>query len=207
MKNCMVLFVAGIVAAAFAVSRAEDKPKPPPAKPNAFVGAKGCTPCHDAKSKGNQYATWMASKHAAAWRTLATPAAIAIGKEKGIADPQKDNACLKCHVTAFGEPAARLAKSFDPTQGIQCESCHGPGEFHRKERNLNAADFAEDEIIAAPDVKTCERCHNKESPAFKPFCFKGFVEKIRHLDLRKERTKEEVEAMKCDNKCGIEHPK
>lgn len=207
MKSCMVFLVAALVAGAFAVSQAEDKPKPPPPKPKAYLGAQKCAKCHDAVGKGNQQGAWQASKHAGAWNTLASPAALAIGKQKGIANPQTSGECLKCHTTAFGEPPARLLAGFDPKLGVQCESCHGPAEGHPEKRLDDEDALDDDEIIAAPKAEVCQRCHNKDSPSFKPFCFSHFAEKIRHLDPRKKRTEKEREAMKCQGGCGVEHEK
>jgi hypothetical protein len=54
-----------------------------------------------------------------------------------------------------------------------------------------------DEIVTSPPLATCLGCHNEESPTYKPFCFKDRWEKIQHLNPRKPRTPEQLEAMKC----------
>lgn len=203
MKTCMVFLVAAIVAGAFAVSQAQGPGNPPAAKPNQYIGVEKCKNCHIAKATGNQYEHWTKTKHAGAFDALATQAAKDIAKARGIADPQKDDACLKCHTTAFGEPAARLRKGFDP-KNVQCEVCHGPGGQHFDDR-MAEKPMGANEIVAAPDADLCKKCHNKESPSFKPFCFKHRAEQIRHLNPEKGRTKEEREAMKCQGGCGVEH--
>ena len=58
--------------------------------------------------------------------------ALAIGKEKGIADPQTSDACLKCHVTAFGIDAKFKGAKFANEEGISCEACHGAGGLYQK---------------------------------------------------------------------------
>ena len=41
-------------------------------------------------------------------------------------DPQKADACLKCHVTAHGVAAAQKDPTFTIDDGVGCEACHGP---------------------------------------------------------------------------------
>jgi len=158
-----------------------------------YVGAEKCKNCHAAASKGDPYGTWSKTKHAKAYATLASDEAKKIAKEKGIADPQQDKACLQCHVTAFDAPAAQKGKKFDPTLGVQCESCHGPSGKHVKAR-LEAEEQPEDKVAqlpsgeqnATPSPEVCIKCHNEKSPSYKPFDFKKFVKDIAHLDPRRK---------------------
>jgi len=163
---------------------------------NRYIGAAKCKGCHSSPESGDQHGVWSKAMHAGAFKALASEEAKKLGAEKGIADPQKDDACVKCHVTAFGEPAEKIKKGFDPTLGVQCETCHGPGEAHMKARFAAAAkgdpgagrvEVPAGEIIAAPTEETCRKCHNEESPSYKPFCFHEFEAKIRHVDPRKQR--------------------
>ena len=180
-----------------------------------YIGAQKCKNCHQDEKTGNQHAKWQASKHAKAFDLLATPAAKTAGKEKGVDDPQSSPKCLKCHVTAYGAPPDRLAASFDPKLGVQCESCHGPGEAHFKARFAAAAEMEEGdegpqqvpagEIDARPGSKTCQTCHNEESPSFKGFCFKKRLAEIAHPDPRKQSEsvgKTCICGDVCDPKCG-----
>jgi hypothetical protein len=166
------------------------------AKVNHFIGADKCKNCHAAEEKGNQYGSWLKTKHATAFAGLATDAAKKIATEKGIADAQKSDVCLKCHSTAFGEPEDHIKKGFDPKAGVQCESCHGPGETHMKARMAEAAKadpankepqvVPAGEILTNIDQKTCLVCHNDQSPSFKPFCFTKAVAANWHFDPRKK---------------------
>jgi len=175
----------------------------PPAAGSKYIGAAKCATCHESDAVGNQDAKWKASKHAAAFATLATDEAKELAKAKGIEDPQKADACLKCHVTAFGVPAEEIAKGFDPALGVQCESCHGPGEAHMKARVAavakagggKPAPVAAGEINSVVGADTCTKCHNKESPSFKGFCFPARHAQIVHLNPGKERTPEEVKKL------------
>ena len=161
-------------------------------------------------------------QHAKAYKTLGTPEAKKVAAEKGIANPQTSPECLKCHVTAFGVPKSQLSRKFDPKLGVQCESCHGPGNDHVKARMAAAANeededegfgnedeeeavaeytpVPEGEIIVRPEVKLCLECHNTDSPSFKGFCFTKRFADLAHLDPRKKRAKNYLDTFKCG--CG-----
>ncbi|MBI2930370.1 MAG: hypothetical protein HYY16_01855 [Planctomycetes bacterium] len=137
-----------------------------------FLGAEKCKKCHEAKAKGNQFGKWKETKHAKAFEALATEDAKKFAKERGVEDPQKDEKCLKCHVTALGVPQERLDPKFDIKLGVQCESCHGTGDKHVKAR-MSAEDDEDEAAIheqvkkemPLPDPKElCSKCHNPESP-------------------------------------------
>jgi hypothetical protein len=184
-------------------------------KANRYIGAAKCKTCHSANDTGNQFEALSKMKHAHAFEVLASDDAKKTAKEKSIEDPQKADACLKCHVTAFGVPEAEIAKGFDNTIGVQCESCHGPGEAHVKARMTAAA--AEDpdapkvykgvpagELVSSPGLDTCVKCHNKDSPNYKPFCFCKKALLIRHLNPKRVRTDAEkatLTACGCKDDC------
>jgi hypothetical protein len=158
---------------------------------NLYVGAEKCKSCHGAASKGDQHGAWLKADHHKAFETLAGEEAKKIAKAKNIEDPQKDKACAVCHVTAFEAPAAAKGKKFDPTQGVQCESCHGPAGNHVKARlaDEDAGDkvvkVKEGEILHSPGPQTCVQCHNENSPNYKKFDYTTFVKKIAHPDPRR----------------------
>ena len=184
--------------------------EPEPAAASKYIGAAKCENCHSAEKVGAQYGHWEKMAHAKAYETLAGDKAKELGKAKGIDDPQKADACLKCHVTGHGEPAESFAKGFKPEMGVQCETCHGPGEAHLKARMAAAAEadpakappVAAGEIIAAPSPDTCLKCHNPESPSYKPFCFKEASAKISHPVPGRTRTPEELEKLNDPYGCG-----
>ena len=95
-----------------------------------YIGAAKCKMCHNKTTTGAQYKVWSASPHANAMATLATEEAMAIAKEKGIADPAKDAACTKCHSTA-ASINPDLNAGVKETEGVSCESCHGPGSKYK----------------------------------------------------------------------------
>lgn len=181
---------------------------------NRYIGAKACMNCHKDEAKGDQYHKWADRKggHAHAYTRLASPEAKAVAAKAGIEDPQKSEKCLQCHVTAFGEKKRLIKKGFDMTLGVQCESCHGPGEQHAKIRfkeassgKANPEEYTKipaDEIISATPASTCLECHNEKSPTYQPFCFKKRRAEIAHLNPLKKRTPEEMKAL--EHKCGPE---
>jgi hypothetical protein len=126
----------------------------------------------------------LASQHAKAYATLATPEALEVGKKLGVAEPQKDAKCLKCHVTGHGAPAALLGPKYNAAEGVSCESCHGAGGDYIKKSTMEGVTGGT--IAAAsvglihPDQKTCEGCHNDQSPSFKGFDYAKMKEKIAH---------------------------
>jgi YVTN family beta-propeller protein len=125
-----------------------------------YVGAIACATCHGAQSNSRAYATWRMSPHAAAYATLATPRADEIAREMGVTgSPQQADRCLACHATGGGEPAGRFLESFDPAQGVQCESCHGPGSAYLAQAVMLDPVAATDAGLRKVDRTICVRCH------------------------------------------------
>lgn len=181
--------------------------EPAQAKVNKYIGAAKCKNCHASDETGNQHAAWTKMEHAKAYEALASEEAKKFAAERGIADPQKDEKCLKCHTTGFGAPPEAFDKKFDLKLGVQCETCHGPGEAHMKARMAAAMSedpakklLGEGEIVGTPERQLCVTCHNTESPTYKPFCYFKRLEETRHLNPKKERS--EAEKKERAKKCG-----
>jgi hypothetical protein len=149
-----------------------------------YVGANSCKACHLLPKSGAAFKIWQESAHSKAMATLATPAAKEIAQKKGIADPQKDPACVKCHDTAAGVAAAQLAPTFKAGEGVGCESCHGPGSEYKTLKVMNDLDQGkikgETVGFMMGDEKLCVKCHNSESPTFKGFNYAEMSKKIAH---------------------------
>ncbi|MBI2932228.1 MAG: hypothetical protein HYY16_11300 [Planctomycetes bacterium] len=203
MKTRIILGLTTLLGGALLAAGGQD------AKPNAdaYIGAEKCKMCHEAKAKGSQFTAWKATKHAQAFDVLGTEEAKKIAQQRGLADPQTSAECLKCHATAWNEPADRVAKGFNSKLGVQCESCHGPGQRHRQARMQAAEEdskglieISDAEIVKRPAALTCLTCHNDQSPGFKPFCFKTRFAEIRHPDPRRPRA--EQSACGCGAACA-----
>ena len=135
-------------------------PVPAPASSGPrYVGSSVCGECHRGGKSGYQISLWQLSPHARAYATLTTPAAAAIARQMGVTGPaQAAPACLVCHATG-ARPGAAVADSYDPMEGVGCESCHGPGSEHA------ATPVVADRVggtrgrFPAVNEKTCQPCH------------------------------------------------
>lgn len=156
-----------------------------------YVGADKCKVCHNRENQVSQHEIWSKSKHANAYATLATDRAKEFATQKGVkGDPQKAPECLECHVTGYGLDSTNFAESFVRESGVQCESCHGPGSEYKAVSIMSSSKYTSNReeqhklAVAAglvmPDEKTCVKCHNERSPAFKGFVYKDYYEKIKH---------------------------
>ncbi|MEI8201436.1 MAG: multiheme c-type cytochrome [Bacteroidota bacterium] len=144
---------------------------------NTYVGASKCKMCH--MSKGKAWPVWNESSHSKAFANLKGEAAMKIAKEKGIADPQTDAKCVKCHSTAVAIDA-KLNGGITKEEGVSCETCHGPGSTYKSPAIMRSREEAMKNGLIIPDEKTCLKCHNSESPTFKGFDFATYSAKISH---------------------------
>lgn len=154
------------------------------AKEHAYVGASKCKGCHNTPVWGKIYDKWSATKHATAYATLANEQSKTIAKNMKIEDAQKSAKCLVCHVTGYEAPAKLKMPTLTMEEGVSCESCHGPaGDYvisHiKKDKALAKADGL---ILPAEALSQnlCEKCHNKNSPTYKPFKYKEAVKLVEH---------------------------
>ena len=146
-----------------------------------LVGAPKCKMCHGAKT-GNQWKIWTASTHALAYETLATEKAKEIAAGKGLGDPQKEAECLKCHVTRpfLGCEVTISAKGkYDPSEGVGCEACHGPGSAYKKVMKDHEA-AVKAGLATELSEELCKKCHNEASPTFKGFDYAEQWKAIAH---------------------------
>ncbi len=174
----LTILIAAFLMAAPGMSRAEGKQR-------RYVGVAKCKMCHRKAEQGEQYTIWSKTKHAKAYENLATPKAKELAKKAGVADPQKDGKCLKCHVTAYGVDPQYLGKKYKMEDGVGCESCHGAGGDYAKKsimKKLTAGEITPESVglTFPPDEKVCVKCHNDESPVFKGFNFEEAKKKIAH---------------------------
>jgi hypothetical protein len=147
---------------------------------HAYIGAGKCKMCHNSAAKGAQYTKWTEASHSKAFATLGSDKAKEIASAKGIADPQKDDGCLSCHVTGHGAAAAMLTEKYSAEEGVSCESCHGPGGDYWKMNVMKDQAQSVAAGLVIPDEKTCVTCHNDKSPTFKGFDFAAMKAKIAH---------------------------
>lgn len=103
--------------------------------PGNYVGVATCggTTCHG-RSQGDgphvrqdEIMLWQdpatpAGAHSRAYAVLREPRARAIAERLGLGEATGAPACLGCHATPSGPRGVR----FQTTDGVGCESCHGP---------------------------------------------------------------------------------
>lgn len=154
-----------------------------------YVGAKKCKMCHSSSKSGAQYKKWEKAPHSKAYKTLASAESKKIAKKKGIKDAQKSPKCLRCHSTVYditGKKRKNVDSTLKVTEGVSCESCHGPGSVYKSKKNMvdHKKFIAFGGIMATKML--CESCHNEESPTYKPFDFNKKKIKIAHPTPKKK---------------------
>lgn len=156
-------------------------------EPANYVGSKACGICHNKAETGKQLDIWKASPHAKAFETLGSAKAKEVGARLGIDDPQKSPKCLKCHATAYNFTETVATEKIKPEEGVSCESCHGPGKKYMPKSVMEDRQKAIAAGMVYPATQSCKLCHNEESPTYKPFEEKTFVEKIAHPNPKKKQ--------------------
>ena len=111
---------------------------------NGYVSATACQRCHE-----QEYLQWSATRHAFAYQTLEK-------KERYF-----DAGCVSCHTTGFGYPTGfQISDQDSKLEGVQCETCHGPGKRH-------VGNPKKSNIRSGADTSLCLQCHDTEhSPGF-----------------------------------------
>lgn len=149
----------------------------------SFIGVDACAPCHKTEKQGKQVEIWKNSQHSKAYITLQSEEANKIATEKGHGRPAIEvEDCLKCHVSGYNVGAEFLEKKFNIADGVQCETCHGPGSEYKPMKVMkNREEAIKKGLMVHDDVeKYCVTCHNEESPTFKGFNFEEYWAKIKH---------------------------
>jgi len=144
-----------------------------------YIGASKCKMCHVKPATGEQYNIWLKGPHANAMKTLASEESKKIATEMGIADPTTDPACISCHSTVGGVDA-KLVASAKITEGVSCESCHGPGSMYKGASVMKNRELALTKGLIIPDEALCKTCHNEKSPTYKAFNYTEMLVKIAH---------------------------
>ena len=150
-----------------------------PAQDFNYIGAAKCKMCHNSEKAGFAYKIWSESLHAKALASLSNEKSLEYAKKNGIADPAKDPKCLKCHST-YHSVAADNIETLTATEGVSCESCHGPGSAYKTNTIMKDQALSLKNGLILPTKEVCEKCHNKENPFYKPFNFDEAVKKIAH---------------------------
>ncbi len=118
-------------------------------KPAKWSGSFACFDCHIEQAE-----RWKNSPHSKALETL-------IAKSKG-----EDVECVGCHTLGFMDGGYTLGEESSRFAGVGCESCHGPGEWHRKVKvqakngdKSKEPDSVPADWIPSPGEAVCTKCH------------------------------------------------
>jgi len=175
---CCVLFIGFVIITALN--------NPDYHKENGFkyVGVNSCVgACHKSDAQGKQLDIWKDSKHSEAFRNLQSSRADSIAVSRGFTTAAAETPeCVKCHVLGKEIVESELSETFDKTDGVQCETCHGPGSEYKKLSIMKDKEKAAENglIIHTEKELFCVKCHNTESPTFTGFSYDTYWEKIKH---------------------------
>ncbi len=103
----------------------------------SYTGAGSCgsAQCHGSQRprtltrvRQDEYVVWvLKDHHANSYRTLLGDRSVRIARNLRLPDPaEKTERCLDCH--AVNAPPSRRGRTFDMSDGVSCEGCHGPAE-------------------------------------------------------------------------------
>ncbi len=118
---------------------------PGPIQRESYMGAEYCGSCHSA-----DYQQWVLSPHAKAFHHLPD-------------DKKTDLGCLSCHATGVFDSSDKIFR------GVQCESCHGPGQYYAAVHIKKDPVLSKLLFMQKPETENCLHCHaidkNLLSPA------------------------------------------
>ena len=146
-----------------------------------YIGAAKCKMCHNKATTGEQFKKWSAAPHSQAFKSLSSQASLDYAKENGIADPTKEASCLACHSTYHAAPEGMRA-SITPTEGVSCESCHGPGSAYKSASVMRDQEFALEKGMILATEEVCLTCHNEKNPFHKPLNYAEALKVIAHAN-------------------------
>lgn len=163
--------------------RNDPGPKLPEGDPGGnrptYIGVFACAACHKGPAMGYQFSKWRMSPHARAFATLATDRAYEIAEEEGVdGSPQTSPACLKCHASAYFDPAGGQQDSYWVYEGVGCEACHGAGSSYAEQARMLDPRAAHTAGLKDVTEQTCLACH--EDAHGKPFDYDEALTKIAH---------------------------
>ena len=150
---------------------------------HGYVGSSTCGMCHKSEKQGSQLSIWEGSKHAQACTALTTEKADEVAKSKGFKTKAVETPeCLKCHASGYNVDAKLLAAKFKIEDGVQCETCHGPGADYKSKKIMENKEEAIANGLMVPEniEEFCITCHNAESPTYVEFNFETMWDKIKH---------------------------
>ena len=144
--------------------------------PPKFLGSQTCSSssCHGgAAEKSNQFTIWSTHDfhHARPYATLETARSERLAEVLKLGNPTQSARCTVCHAPFGTVPAGRLGPGVQVTEGVSCETCHGPAENWL--RSHTRLDYTHADRVAAGmrdlnnlyvRANTCVACHQNLDP-------------------------------------------
>jgi len=131
------------------------------------LGAETCGTCHI-----QEYEQWKKTPHALALARLS-------------ATQQRNRGCRGCHTTA--------PQSDNPSlSGVQCEACHGSGQFYAPANVMKDKKLASLMGLKSVTKSTCLTCHTKDGSGLSDFKYEEKLPLVLH--------RPQVQAKKSDKK-------
>jgi len=132
-----------------------------------YVGRAACAECHRESGATRICEPARVWQHSEAYQALLKPKAKHIALLNGVHGPILDQVlCLYCHTAGVDEGPRWMAPTFRIEDGVQCESCHGPGSLHAESHRVPRSEGAVPSLVTLrkPDPGQCLTCHmNKPS--------------------------------------------
>jgi hypothetical protein len=155
--------IAGLLCG-LATARGEDSPA-------KFLGANSCasSSCHGGGgAQQDQFLTWSLkdfhSQRPPA--TLTTARSKQLSEALGVKDPTTDERCTVCHAPLQEVPEESQGGQFKASEGVSCESCHGPAENWLRAHTRHDYTRADRTAAGMRDLQnlyvranTCVACH------------------------------------------------
>ena len=162
MRICVLL----LLCSALSFAQTAEAPK--------YTGPGSCASpaCHgsvqvktDTSVQQNEYSIWVVKdKHARAYAVLSNDVAKRIARLMGLKQPDQEPRCLACH--ALDVPEAQRARTFDATDGVSCESCHGPASAWLGKHTEKGWSYEKSVALGMKDLRdpgnraeNCLTCH------------------------------------------------
>ncbi len=157
--------LAGALCAAAQQSVAHEAKYLGPGSCSAVACHGGLAPMNVTPILQNEYSIWVVKdKHAKAWSVLQNPVSQRMANILGIGKAQAAPKCLACHALAI--TPAQKGRDFDNTDGVSCESCHGPSSNWLGPHTLKGATTVQNIALGMFDTKDvikraegCMTCH------------------------------------------------
>ena len=139
--------------------------------PAKFLGANSCasSSCHGGGgAEQNQFLVWSLKD----FHSQRPPATLTTARSKQIADaleikdPTADARCTTCHAPLHEVPESLRGENFKVSEGVSCESCHGPAENWLRPHTRKDYTRADHTAAGMRDLQnlyvranTCVACH------------------------------------------------